>query len=65
VVPGCSDPSGVGKTFPVSGKLRIDDRPLTAASTVVLFKPDAARGNTTAFEPIGTYAIMGRTSSHQ
>ena len=51
---GCGDTSGVGKTFPVSGKLTLDDKPLTAASTIVLFKPDGAKGNTTPFEPTGT-----------
>jgi hypothetical protein len=51
---GCSDDSGVGKTFPVAGRITINQEPLTAKSTVVLFKPDASKGNTSIFEPIGT-----------
>jgi hypothetical protein len=51
---GCQDKSGVGKTVPVTGKITLDDQPLTADSTVVLFKPDASKGNTSAFEPTGT-----------
>jgi hypothetical protein len=56
---GCGDASGVGTTYPVTGKITVDDRPLTATSTVVLFKPDAARGNTSAFEPTGTVDEQG------
>lgn len=51
---GCSDASGVGQTFPVAGKATIDNQPLTARTTIVLFKPDAAKGNTSPFEPSGT-----------
>jgi hypothetical protein len=51
---GCGDDSGVGKTYPVTGKITINETPLTATSTVVLFKPDAAKGNTSTFEPTGT-----------
>jgi hypothetical protein len=51
---GCGDDSGVGKTFPVAGRITINQEPLTAKSTVVLFKPDASKGNTSSFEPIGT-----------
>lgn len=56
---GCGDASGVGKTFSVTGKVTLDDRPLTAASTIVLFKPDATRGNTSLFEPAGTVDDQG------
>jgi hypothetical protein len=59
VASGCGDASGVGKTFPVRGKLTLDDQPLTAASTVVLFKPDVGRGNTSPFEPTGTVDGQG------
>lgn len=51
--PGC-DSSGVGRTVPVSGKVTVGDVPLTAKSTVLLFKPDASKGNTSPFEPTGT-----------
>jgi hypothetical protein len=51
---GCGDSSGVGRTVPVAGKVTVDGAPLTAKSTVVLFKPDASKGNTSSFEPTGT-----------
>ena len=56
---GCGDDSGVGKTFPVSGKVTLDNEPLTAKTTVVLFKPDAAKGNASPFEPAGTVDHQG------
>jgi hypothetical protein len=56
---GCSDTSGVGPTHPVTGKVTINDVPLTATSTVVLFKPDATKGNTSPFEPAGTVDAEG------
>ena len=46
--------TGVGKTYPVIGKLTFDNQPVTAESTTVLFKPDASKGNTSPFEPAGT-----------
>jgi hypothetical protein len=52
--PGCGDSSGVGKTVPVAGTVTLDDKPVTATSTIVLFKPDASRGNTSPFEATGT-----------
>ncbi len=51
--------SGLGKILAVSGKVTLDDRPLTAESTMVLFKPDAAKGNTSPFEPAGTVDPRG------
>jgi hypothetical protein len=57
---GCGDSSEVGKTYPVAGKITLDGEPLTAASTVVLFKPDAARGNSSPFEPTGTVDGEGK-----
>ncbi|MFL5243865.1 MAG: hypothetical protein ACJ8FY_17320 [Gemmataceae bacterium] len=59
LVLGCGDDSGVGQTFPVVGRITLDKEPLTAKSTVVLFKPDAAKGNTTSFEPTGTVDETG------
>ncbi|HEY7331312.1 MAG TPA: hypothetical protein VH592_27000 [Gemmataceae bacterium] len=56
---GCADTSGVGPTFPVSGKATVNDTPLTAKSTVIVFKPDASRGNTSSFEPTGTVDAEG------
>lgn len=55
---GC-DSSGVGRTFPVTGKVTVDGQPLTAKTTVLLFKPDAAKGNTSSFEPTGTVDADG------
>jgi hypothetical protein len=56
---GCSGDSGVGKTFPVAGKITLDDEPLTAQSTVVLFQPDASRGNESPFDAAGTVDETG------
>lgn len=56
---GCSDDAGVGRTFPVSGKLTLDNQPVTAKTTIVLFKPDASKGNTSPFEPTGTVDAEG------
>lgn len=55
---GC-DSSGVGRTVPVIGKVTVEDAPLTAKSTIVLFKPDASRGNTSPFEPTSTVDAEG------
>jgi hypothetical protein len=57
---GCGDSSGVGRTLPVRGTVTLDGQPLTAATTVVLFKPDAAKGNQSLFEPVGTVDGQGR-----
>jgi hypothetical protein len=57
---GCPDASGVGQTFPVSGTITLDGQPLVAKTTVVLFMPDAAKGNGSPFEPTGTVDGQGR-----
>jgi hypothetical protein len=51
---GCFDSSGAVKTVPVAGKITLNDKSVTAASTIVLFKPDTGRGNTSLFEPAGS-----------
>jgi hypothetical protein len=51
VVLGCGDTSGVGKTFPVRGKVTLENQPLAAETAVVLFKPDASKGNSSPWEP--------------
>jgi hypothetical protein len=56
---GCGDDSGVGRTVAVAGRVTIDNTPLTAKSTVVLFMPDASKGNTSPFEPTGTVDADG------
>jgi hypothetical protein len=56
---GCGDASGVGRTVPVAGKVILQDAPLTAKTTIVLFKPDASKGNTSPFEPTGTVDAEG------
>ncbi|OAI39804.1 hypothetical protein AYO40_05445 [Planctomycetaceae bacterium SCGC AG-212-D15] len=44
VLVGCnSDPSGVGKTVPVHGKVTVDGKPLTTGT--VAFQPDKRKGN--------------------
>ncbi|HVC95101.1 MAG TPA: hypothetical protein VND64_15500 [Pirellulales bacterium] len=50
---GCGDRSGVGSTHAVSGKVTLDGQPLSVKTTVILFKPDAAKGNKTPFSPAG------------
>lgn len=42
-----------GSTYPVAGRVLLDNKPLVARSAVVLFKPNAARGNQSSFEPAG------------
>ena len=56
---GCGDSSGVGPTFPVAGKVFFNNTPLTAKNTVILYKPDAAKGNKGPFEPSGTVDTEG------
>ena len=56
---GCGDSSGVGRTVPVAGQITLDNTPLTATNTVVLFKPDAAKGNACPWEPTGTVDGQG------
>jgi len=56
---GCGDASGVGRTVSVGGRITLDGAPLTAAGTVVLFKPDAAKGNASPWEPTGTVDGQG------
>src|SRR5262249_47603539 len=48
---GCGDPSGVGRTVPVAGKVTVDGRPVKAGT--VSFRPDKSKGNTNAHEPYG------------
>ena len=57
---GCGDDSGVGPTFPVAVKVTVGNVPLTAKSTIVLFKPDAAKGNGSVYEPTGTVDGQGK-----
>lgn len=56
---GCGDTSGVGPTFPVSGKVTLNNEPVTAKTTIVLFKPDASKGNSSLYEPTGTVDAEG------
>jgi hypothetical protein len=56
---GCGHASGVGRTFPVTGKITFNDEPWTAKTTDVWFKPDASKGNTSPFDPVGTVDADG------
>jgi hypothetical protein len=56
---GC-DKSEIGPIYPVRGTIRLNGEPLAAKSAAVLFKPDTARGNTSAFEPSGTVDEAGQ-----
>jgi hypothetical protein len=51
---GCGDETGVGTVYPVSGTITLNGEPLTEPSTTVIFKPDAAKGNQSTCEPVGT-----------
>jgi hypothetical protein len=37
----------------------VDNEPLTAESTTILFEPDASKGNTSPFQPAGTVDEQG------
>jgi hypothetical protein len=50
---GCSDRSGVGTTYAVSGKVTLDGQPLKLNTTVILFEPDESKGNLGLFSPAG------------
>jgi hypothetical protein len=56
---GCGDNSGVGPTFPVAGKVTLQNAPFSAKHTVIMFKPDASRGNSSLFTPSGTVDADG------
>lgn len=56
---GCGDDSGVGPTFPVAGKVTLQDAPFTAKNTIIMFKPDVSRGNSSPFTPTGTVDVDG------
>jgi hypothetical protein len=58
-VAGC-DRSSLGRIVPVKGKVTFDGRPVTSGSLV--FKPDAAKGNSNTLEPAGTIGPDGRYS---
>jgi hypothetical protein len=59
---GCSDRSGVGTTYPVSGKITLDGEPLNFETTVVLFTPDDSKGNLGQFSPAAGVDLEGRYS---
>jgi hypothetical protein len=59
---GCSGTSGVGKTFPVRGKVTLNDQPLAAGTAVVLYKPDASKGNSSPWEPTANVDKEGNYS---
>jgi hypothetical protein len=43
----------------VSGKISFMNEPVVAKNTIILLKPDAARGNNSPFEPTGTVDETG------
>jgi hypothetical protein len=56
---GCGDSSGVGKTYPVLGKITFKNEPWTAESTMILLKPDRSKGNQSPHESVGTVDEQG------
>jgi hypothetical protein len=54
---GCGDPSGVGKTVPVAGKVTVDGRPVKAGT--VSFRPDRSKGNAALHEPFAEIDAEG------
>jgi hypothetical protein len=56
---GC-DSSGLGRLAPVKGHVLLDGKPLPTGSLV--FKPDAAKGNSSQFEPSATITADGSYS---
>ncbi len=62
VATGCGDDSGVGTTYPVTGAITMENVALPAHTTMVLFKPDAAKGNKSPFEPVGAVDGEGKYS---
>jgi hypothetical protein len=68
---GCSDRSGIGTAYAVSGKVTLDGKPLNLNTAVILFEPDESKGNLGPFSPAGgvdeagTYTLKtkGRTGA--
>jgi hypothetical protein len=56
-VAGCGD--GVGKRYPVSGKVLVEGRPLVGKTGAVVFKPDRLKGNPNTVEAVGTIDAEG------
>src|SRR5215469_3246885 len=54
-VSGCG--KGAGKLVPVQGQVKFGDAPLTTG--VVIFRPDASKGNTSQEEPRGQIDAEG------
>jgi len=54
---GCGDPSDVGRTVPVVGKVTVNGKPVKAGS--VSFRPDKSKGNTSVHEPYGEIDAEG------
>ena len=61
---GCGDSSGVGKTYPVLGKITFKNEPWTVESTMILLKPDRSKGNQSPYEPVGTSGRAGCLHHH-
>jgi hypothetical protein len=59
LVSGCGDASGVGRILPVSGTITLNGQPLIAQTAMVLFKPDASRGNQSPLDPAGALDGQG------
>jgi hypothetical protein len=59
---GCGDAPGVGPTYRVRGRITLNGEPLVAETAMILFRPDASRGNLSPFEPAGNPDAEGHYS---
>jgi hypothetical protein len=58
---GCGQDDGIGKLYPVSGRILVDGRPLTGvAQGSVSFRGDPLKGNETLHQPTGPIDAEGR-----
>jgi hypothetical protein len=57
---GCGGGAGIGTVYPVAGLVTLNDKPFNAETAVIVFKPDAARGNSSSLEPTGRVDPDGR-----
>jgi hypothetical protein len=60
LITGCEEPPPKIKTWPVQGKVTVDEQPLRMGT--ILFTPDAAKGNLSKLEARGILTADGQYS---